>query len=138
VAVRRTAFASHPHVAPHAREGGRERLARGTRVVALAGQDQRRRQIVQGIVSGERVRGELGGAQVGGVHGHWHCSAERAVAVALAGRTSPDKGEHSAFYATPLPHSLDTSDTTDVVVSGRVTEQCVLYTALDATCAATT
>jgi nicotinamidase-related amidase len=80
------------------------------------------------------------------IHDDWHCSPERAVAHALEGRR-PDlvrplvpregdaflhKGQHSAFYGTPLAHLLHETAVQEVVICGQVTEQCVLYTALDA------
>ena len=42
------------------------------------------------------------------------------------------KVRHSAFYATPLDYLLGRLKTECVVLTGQVTEQCILYTALDA------
>jgi nicotinamidase-related amidase len=42
------------------------------------------------------------------------------------------KVRHSAFYATALAYMLNQRDTRRVVLTGQVTEQCILYTALDA------
>ena len=42
------------------------------------------------------------------------------------------KMRHSAFYATPLDHLLRERSHETVVLTGQVTEQCILYTALDA------
>jgi nicotinamidase-related amidase len=42
------------------------------------------------------------------------------------------KGQHSAFYGTPLTHLLFEENVSDIVLAGQVTEQCVLYSALDA------
>jgi len=42
------------------------------------------------------------------------------------------KVRHSAFYATPLDHLLRQLNTRRVVLTGQVTEQCILYSALDA------
>ena len=42
------------------------------------------------------------------------------------------KGRHSAFYQTALGHLLSIEDVKRVVLTGQVTEQCILYTALDA------
>lgn len=42
------------------------------------------------------------------------------------------KVRHSAFYATPLAYLLNRLDTRRVILTGQVTEQCVLYSALDA------
>jgi nicotinamidase-related amidase len=42
------------------------------------------------------------------------------------------KVRHSAFYGTALDHHLRQSGTSRLVLAGQVTEQCILYTALDA------
>lgn len=42
------------------------------------------------------------------------------------------KVRHSAFYSTPLAYLLGRLGTTQVIITGQVTEQCILYTALDA------
>ena len=42
------------------------------------------------------------------------------------------KVRHSAFYATSLAYLLTQLDTKRVILTGQVTEQCILYTALDA------
>jgi nicotinamidase-related amidase len=42
------------------------------------------------------------------------------------------KARHSAFYQTPLEYLLSTEDVERVVMIGQVTEQCILYSALDA------
>lgn len=42
------------------------------------------------------------------------------------------KVRHSAFYATPVAYLLRRLDTKRVILTGQVTEQCILYTALDA------
>jgi nicotinamidase-related amidase len=42
------------------------------------------------------------------------------------------KVRHSAFYATALGYLLGRLETKRVVLTGQVTEQCILYTALDA------
>ena len=80
------------------------------------------------------------------VHGLWSCSREQVCERALNGRR-PDlvtpllprpgdafmhKGQHSAFYGTPLAHLLHEEQIEEVVLAGQVTEQCILYTALDA------
>ena len=51
----------------------------------------------------------------------------------------PDEGSrmlmkvrHSAFYATPLGYLLTQLETRQVILTGQVTEQCILYSALDA------
>ncbi|MFJ3842421.1 cysteine hydrolase family protein [Streptomyces sp. NPDC090054] len=42
------------------------------------------------------------------------------------------KARHSIFYETPLAYLLGTLDVNHLVLCGQVTEQCVLYSALDA------
>jgi nicotinamidase-related amidase len=42
------------------------------------------------------------------------------------------KTRHSIFYATPLAHILGQEDIDHIVLAGQVTEQCILYSALDA------
>ena len=42
------------------------------------------------------------------------------------------KVRHSAFYASPLAYLLGRLETRRVVLIGQVTEQCILYSALDA------
>jgi nicotinamidase-related amidase len=42
------------------------------------------------------------------------------------------KARHSAFYQTPLEYLLSQQEVDHVVMVGQVTEQCILYSALDA------
>lgn len=42
------------------------------------------------------------------------------------------KARHSIFYGTPVEHILDAEEIEEVVLTGQVTEQCILYSALDA------
>jgi nicotinamidase-related amidase len=42
------------------------------------------------------------------------------------------KGRHSVFWETPLSYMLHQADVGRVVLCGQVTEQCILYSALDA------
>jgi nicotinamidase-related amidase len=42
------------------------------------------------------------------------------------------KVRHSAFYSTPTAYLLNRLGTKRVILSGQVTEQCILYSALDA------
>jgi nicotinamidase-related amidase len=42
------------------------------------------------------------------------------------------KARHSAFYGTPLEYLLRSEGVERVVLSGQATEQCILYSALDA------
>ncbi|MFN8217304.1 MAG: isochorismatase family cysteine hydrolase [Solirubrobacterales bacterium] len=41
------------------------------------------------------------------------------------------KARHSAFYETPLEYLLGAMEIDDLVLAGQVTEQCILYSALD-------
>lgn len=41
------------------------------------------------------------------------------------------KVRHSAFYATPLDYLLSRLEVRRIILTGQVTEQCILYTALD-------
>ena len=73
-------------------------------------------------------------------------SAEELVERALGGKrpdlvepVTPDpddsfvlKLRHSVFYATPLEHLLREREVGRVILAGQVTEQCILYSALDA------
>jgi nicotinamidase-related amidase len=43
-----------------------------------------------------------------------------------------EKVRHSAFYATPLSYLLTRLETKRIILTGQVTEQCILYSALDA------
>jgi nicotinamidase-related amidase len=42
------------------------------------------------------------------------------------------KVRHSAFYSSALDHLLNQRDVETIVMAGQVTEQCILYSALDA------
>jgi nicotinamidase-related amidase len=79
-------------------------------------------------------------------YGDWNSSAEELAERALAGRRPelvkpllpPDdssfviKARHSVFYATPLEYLLETQSIGRLVLTGQATEQCILYSALDA------
>ena len=64
----------------------------------------------------------------------WAIACEQQVMRARANQPVPflPKGRHSAFYQTALGHLLRIEDVERVVLTGQVTEQCILYTALDA------
>ena len=79
-------------------------------------------------------------------HGDWSADRERIAQRAGAG-AAPDlveplapatdvpflvKARHSAFYATQLEHLLRERGIRRVMLAGQVTEQCILYSALDA------
>ena len=79
-------------------------------------------------------------------HGDWESSREALVQAALEGARRDlvepvlpaeddlflAKTRHSIFYASPLEHILAQEDIDRIVITGQVTEQCVLYSALDA------
>lgn len=79
-------------------------------------------------------------------HGDWSAGRDKLVDWALEGAEpalvepiipDPDipfivKARHSAFYETQLDYLLRRQEVRRVVLAGQVTEQCVLYTALDA------
>jgi nicotinamidase-related amidase len=95
----------------------------------------------------ERARDEeVPAIYVNDNYGDWNTSADELSRRALEGRR-PDlvepvlpigdsafvvKARHSAFYATLLEYLLESQGVGRIVLSGQVTEQCVLYTALDA------
>jgi nicotinamidase-related amidase len=77
---------------------------------------------------------------------HWESTRDDLVRDALEG-SRPDlvepivppgtvpflpKGRHSIFYETPVAHVLQTQGVERIVMCGQVTEQCILYSALDA------
>ena len=79
-------------------------------------------------------------------HGDWESNREQLLRTALDG-ARPDlvepivprdedlfvaKTRHSIFYATPIEYILEQEDVGRIVLAGQVTEQCILYSALDA------
>jgi nicotinamidase-related amidase len=95
----------------------------------------------------ERCRaGEVPIIYVNDHHGDWSASGRDLADRARNGRR-PDlvnpvlpakddpfivKARHSAFYTTPLEYLLGQMGVSGVLLAGQVTEQCILYTALDA------
>jgi len=79
-------------------------------------------------------------------YGDWSSSAEELARAATegehpelvepilprAGHSFVVKARHSTFYETPLEYLLDQMGVGRLVLSGQVTEQCILYSALDA------
>jgi nicotinamidase-related amidase len=80
-------------------------------------------------------------------YGHWHSNRDDLLQRALDGPYGEDlvepikpdddallvvKARHSIFYQTPLEYLLSQEDVGRVVLTGQVTEQCILYSALDA------
>jgi nicotinamidase-related amidase len=96
-----------------------------------------------------RRRAEEAGALVVYVndnHDSWEAGREELIEKALEGE-HPElvepiaprepvpflaKGRHSAFYQTALDHLLSQAEIERIVLAGQVTEQCILYSALDA------
>ena len=78
--------------------------------------------------------------------GAWRSSRQELLETALSGRyghlvepvAPPDgalfvvKARHSIFFQTPLEYLLGQEEVERVVLAGQVTEQCILYSALDA------
>src|ERR687895_1055461 len=79
-------------------------------------------------------------------YGDWNSSQEELAERAMAGRR-PDlvepllppetadfviKARHTIFYMTPLEYLLSQKEIDHFVLAGQVTEQCILYSALDA------
>jgi nicotinamidase-related amidase len=80
-------------------------------------------------------------------YGHWHSNRDDLLQRALDGPYGEDlvepikpdddallvvKARHSIFYQTPLEYLLSQEDVGRIVLTGQVTEQCILYSALDA------
>jgi nicotinamidase-related amidase len=79
-------------------------------------------------------------------YGDWNSSADELAQRAMGGRRPdlvepilpPDgadfvlKARHTIFYMTPLEYLLSQKEIGHVVLAGQVTEQCILYSALDA------
>lgn len=78
-------------------------------------------------------------------YGHWNSSSAQLVETALEGRypelveplRPPEdasfviKARHSVFYQTPLEYLLRQLGVGRIMLCGQVTEQCILYSALD-------
>jgi nicotinamidase-related amidase len=79
-------------------------------------------------------------------YGHWNSSSAQLLEVALGGR-HPElveplrppadasfviKARHTIFYGTPLEYLLSQLGVARIMLCGQVTEQCILYSALDA------
>jgi nicotinamidase-related amidase len=79
-------------------------------------------------------------------YGQWNSSSEKLLRAALRGehpelveplRPPEDvhfviKARHSIFYETPLEYLLRQLEVSRIMLCGQVTEQCILYSALDA------
>ena len=78
--------------------------------------------------------------------GHWRSNRDALIKNAVDGEygrlvepIKPDddsifvvKARHSIFYQTPLEYLLNQEDAGTLILVGQVTEQCILYSALDA------
>jgi nicotinamidase-related amidase len=83
---------------------------------------------------------------VNDVYGHWNAGRAELVERVLASDARdlvepivpPEdaffivKARHSIFYQTPVEHMLRQQGVSKLVLTGQVTEQCILYSALDA------
>jgi nicotinamidase-related amidase len=101
---------------------------------------------IAGLVAEARDRDDVDLIYVNDNYGDFTADQETLVRQALDGER-PDlvrpilpgegvrflqKVRHSAFYATALAYLLRQLETKQVILTGQVTEQCILYTALDA------
>jgi nicotinamidase-related amidase len=98
------------------------------------------------VISAARKRDDVDLIYVNDNYGDFTTNQEDLVRRALEGERPdlvkpivPEKGEmflqkvrHSAFYATSLAYLLRTLKPNRLILTGQVTEQCILYTALDA------
>lgn len=97
------------------------------------------------LIARARVRDDVDLVYVNDNHGDFSADSRDLVRAALQGERPdlvkpivPDEGcafltkvRHSAFYATPLDYLLGRLEVQRIVLTGQVTEQCILYTALD-------
>lgn len=101
--------------------------------------------VIAGIARRARDAGQLV-VWVNDNHGDWAADRESLLASAREGAGSelidpiaPDrdvpfivKSRHSVFYGSPLEYLLNVEQVGRLVLTGQVTEQCILYSALDA------
>ena len=99
-----------------------------------------------GLISVARERDDVDLIYVNDNYGDFSADHNDIVRSALEGEhpdlvepIAPYKGElflekvrHSAFYSTALAYLLGRLETKRLILTGQVTEQCILYTALDA------
>jgi nicotinamidase-related amidase len=97
------------------------------------------------LIAAARER-EMLVAYVNDNHGDWTAGRSALAQAAMNGAAAslvkpllppPDlpfivKARHSVFYGTQLEYMLRQHDVTRLVLTGQVTEQCILYSALDA------
>jgi nicotinamidase-related amidase len=101
---------------------------------------------IAGLISTARERDDVDLIYVNDNYGDFTANQEDLVRQALEGERPdlvepivPQRGElflqkvrHSAFYATSLAYLLRQLEPERLILTGQVTEQCILYTALDA------
>ncbi len=99
-----------------------------------------------GLISMARERDDVDLIYVNDNYGDFTADNDDIVRQALEGERPdlvkpivPDEGvlfvqkvRHSAFYSTALAYLLAQQETERLILTGQVTEQCILYTALDA------
>lgn len=99
-----------------------------------------------GLISMARERDDVDLIYVNDNYGDFTADNDDIVRQALEGERPdlvkpivPDEGalflqkvRHSAFYSTALAYLLRQQETERLILTGQVTEQCILYTALDA------
>jgi len=101
--------------------------------------------IIAGLIGRAREEG-VDVIYVNDNYGHWNSSRQELVSIAKEGAhpelvepLEPDedimfvvKARHSIFYQTPVEFLLSEQEIDHLVLTGQVTEQCILYSALDA------
>ena len=101
--------------------------------------------VIAGLIERARQEG-VDVIYVNDNYGHWNSSRQELVSIAKEGAhpelvepLEPDddilfvvKARHSIFYQTPLEYLLSEQKIDHLVLTGQVTEQCILYSALDA------
>ena len=101
--------------------------------------------VIAGLIERAREEG-VDVIYVNDNYGHWNSSRQELVSVAKEGAhpelvepLEPDddimfvvKARHSIFYQTPVEFLLSEQEIDHLVLTGQVTEQCILYSALDA------
>jgi nicotinamidase-related amidase len=111
----------------------------------LAGNAREVVPVIRGLVQ-RATREDVPVIYVNDNYGDWNSSADELLQAGLSGEhpelveplRPPDeasfviKARHTIFYGTPLEHLLKTHEIDRLVLTGQVTEQCVLYSALDA------
>jgi nicotinamidase-related amidase len=99
-----------------------------------------------GLISRARDRDDVDVIYVNDNYGDFSADFEDIVSAALSGERpdlvkpiAPEKDSvrvlkvrHSAFYASSLDYLLGRLKTQHLIITGQVTEQCILYSALDA------